>query len=1049
MLSKHFLIASFCIFLFINSYGVPSKLRLAGIGDLSTQMSLIFDSSVNGDYNLETNPKVYYGTNYTEVNNLSSVFVTPTSVNTNSWMRNNICRLANLQPNTIYYFKVADDNGTTETYHFETLPNDNTPLSIIAGGDSRNNRSVRVSANKMVAKLKPHAILFTGDFTDTGNPQEWQWWFEDWQYTIDSANRIIPIIPTRGNHEGNDNFLIDLFGAPENVYYTSSNNSLLTVITLNTEKAMNAYTEQTNWLINTLAQINTTYKIAQYHKPMRPHIKSYGHGATQYTYWAKTLEDYEVDMVVESDSHTSKTTWPIVVCSGGLNCDEGFKRDYTNGVVYTGEGGWGSPLRYNDNNKSWTRSSGMYNQFKLIFIDEYGMELRTVLVDNEPQVTEVDVNNRFNLPPKQNIWTTGEVVYSQNKNSNIFPEATLVYPQDNTLLYNLSAVEFQANAADTNGSIQKVKFYVNGNLVHQDFSYPYKYSYKPPNFGHYLVHVIATNSSGLTSCIDMAAFSILDNTTVLSGSSKINTTTDDAEEYSNGYMDLLNWDIDLGYNGYTCGFRFQNMDIPPGALVTGAHIQFTADEVKTNSTYLNVYGERNANAKTFFIDYNDISNRAKTTNMVDWYVDAWTQVGASGSAQSTPNLKNILNEIIALPGYEFGNPFAFIIEGFGYRVTETFDGEPEKAAVLHYTYQLPNYLINVLPGDADNNGIVDCKDVLYACLNFTSAGPTRSNASINWNAQPVMPWNSFMNGINLAHQDTDGNGLINEKDMDAVVFNYGKGNLGNNPPIEYQTNVLKLRQSYSNISGVNKYEIFLDTENYVKAHGIHGSIDLSEFLKIDKDIVHVNTNPYNFFNPDVVFSKYHEDTKILDFALSKTDQQGSSIQNKGLLTIAIGADDLIEGDQVKKASIKYSALISADGRYESLKGANFYVLESSNVNFNLITIDAHCYQNGAAEIQMYNDDINTYEYVWSNGMNSSKVDSLVAGDYTLTIKKAGNLIETVDFEIATVSGISEMVIVDQDVTKDSVIKASTEITIQNNVEISKNYNVELLIDGCE
>jgi len=388
---KHFSIASLCIFLSINSYCLPSKFRLVGLGDLSTEMTLIFDTSVNGDYHLETNPNVYYGTSYSQVNNLTSAFITPASVNTKGEMLNNICRFANLQPNTKYYFKVVDDTGNTGIYHFETLPNDNTPLSIIAGGDSRNNRSVRVTANKMVAKLKPHAILFTGDFTDQGTPNQWQNWFEDWQYTIDSDYRIIPIIPTRGNHESNDTYLIDLFGTPENVYYTSSNNSLLTVITLNSEKSMNAYGAQTSWLLNTLPQINTTYKIAQYHKPMRAHIKSYGHGVAQYTYWAKTLEDYQVDLVVESNSHTSKTTWPLVVCSGGFNCDEGFKRDDINGVVYTGEGCWGSPLRYNDNDKSWTRSSGMYNQFKLIFIDEYGIELRTVLVDNEAKLFTVKI----------------------------------------------------------------------------------------------------------------------------------------------------------------------------------------------------------------------------------------------------------------------------------------------------------------------------------------------------------------------------------------------------------------------------------------------------------------------------------------------------------------------------------------------------------------------------------------------------------------------------------------------------------------------------------
>jgi len=681
----------------------------------------------------------------------------------------------------------------------------------------------------------------------------------------------------------------------------------------------------------------------------------------------------------------------------------------------------------------------MYNQFKLILIDEYGMELRTVLVDNEPQVAEVDINNRFNLPPNQNIWTTGDVVYMQNKNNNTIPKATLVYPLDNSILYNLSAVTFQANAVNGNIKIQKISFYVNGNLVHQDFSYP-----------------IATNRNGLTSSIDMAAFSIQNTTTTLSNSSKISTSTDDAEEYNNGHMDLLNWDIDLGYNDYTCGFRFQNVNIPPDATVTDAYIQFTADETKSNPTSLTIFGERNANAKTFFANYDDISSRAKTNNSVDWIVNFWER-GESGLAQRTPNLKNILNEIIAFPGYKLESPFVFVVEGSGYRAAETVDSDSVKAAVLHYSYNLPNHLIDILPGDTDNNGIVESKDILYNCLSFNQSGLTRSNATIEWIPQPVTPWNSFIGGVNFAHQDADGNGLINKKDINAVVFNYGEGNPTYNSFIANQTEALKLKESYSNSSEVKKYVLFLDAESSVTAHGINGSIDLSEFIKSDVDIVEIDTNLYEF---NVAFAKYHKDTKILDFAFSRTDQQDKFIGSYSwnlidnvFLSITIDKEDLIESEQVKKASIK-SNIISANGNYESLNGSNFYVYQVQTaaletVNFNLISIDSYCQQKGAAEIQIYEDDLSTYKFEWSNGMSGNQVDSLSAGNYTLSIKKDGNIIQTIDFEIASISGVSEMLIIDRDITKNSIFKVSKEILIESDVEIAKDYDVEFLIGGCE
>ncbi len=1057
MLFKRFFIALFCVLIISQVYCIPSKFRVVGIGDLSTEMTIVFDSSFSGNYQVETNPKVYYGTNYSQVNNLSSTFIVPSSVNTNSQMRNNICRLNNLTPHTTYYFKVTDDKGSSQVYHFETLPNDTSPLSIIAGGDSRSNRSVRVNANKMVAKLKPHAILFTGDFTDNGVPIQWQWWFEDWQYTIDAQNRIIPIIPTRGNHESNDNFLIDLFGAPQYVYYTSTNNSLLTVVTLNTEKAVNAYGTQTTWLQNSLSQINTTYTIAQYHKPMKPHVNSKLEGVAQFAYWAEILEDHKVDLVVESDAHTSKTTWPVVVCTGGLNCDEGFKRDDENGVVYTGEGCWGAPLRNSNDNKSWTRSSGMFNQFKLLLIDENEMELRTVLVDNEGQVSEVNINNRFNLPPNQNVWTTGEVVSIRNKNNNTFPTATLVYPPDNTILYNNNPITLRATAKDSNGSISRVSFYINGNLINEDFNFPYQYNYNPPTYGQYLVHIIATDNEGLTSCIDLAAFSVVNSTTTLSNWTKLNSTTDDAEQYSNGFMDLFNWDIDLGYNGYTCGFRFLNVNIPPGATVTNAYIQFTADEEKFNPTNLTIYGEKNADAKTFFIESYNMSNRIKTDNIVPWDVNIWPEIGESNLAQRTPDLSNILNEIITLPNYSLESPFLFIIEGSGHRATETVDGDSIKAPVLHYSYQLGEVvdnLIDVWPGDTDNNGVVNSKDVLYVCLSYNNTGPSRLNASTNWIPQPVMPWNSLIDHVNFAHQDADGNGSINLNDIEVVVSNYGAETPWYISPLTSQTKVLKLRQS-SAPDRITEYELYLESDLPVLAHGIHGSIDLSEFLKSDLDKVQVDSTLNSALGEDVLFTKYHEDTKILDFAISRTDQQNQAIQNTSLLRVIIIIDDLIDGGKPKKAIINSSGIVLSEGKYESLRGSTFYsnLAERlsvdqymSDFNFNLITTNVDCDDNGSAEVQIFNENLSSFEFEWSNGTMGHQVDNLAEGSYMLTIKKDNVQLKTVDFSIDP--RMQEVILIENVIEENTVYSASKEISIGMGIELTKNYTVGLIIEDC-
>ena len=108
-------------------------------------------------------------------------------------------------------------------------------------------------------------------------------------------------------------------------------------------------------------------------------------------------------MVVESDAHTSKSTYPIIP-SLDASSDEGFVRDDARGTVFVGEGCWGAPLRSADDNKSWTRDSGSFNQFKWIFVDQNKIEVRTVKVDNASSVSELKEEDRFTLPAGIDLW---------------------------------------------------------------------------------------------------------------------------------------------------------------------------------------------------------------------------------------------------------------------------------------------------------------------------------------------------------------------------------------------------------------------------------------------------------------------------------------------------------------------------------------------------------------------------------------------------------------------------------------------------------------------
>lgn len=374
--------------------------RLSFNDDPSSKISIGFNAANSS----KTETKVYFDTDDHGRDTKSYTFSKTLDVNKAMLgMNNAFARLTGLQPDTLYYFVVEDPSGVSPTYSFRTLPdNPDKKLSIIAGGDSRNNRAPRKAANLLVAKLRPHVVMFGGDMTSLGTANEWKEWFEDWQATIAEDGRMTPIIATRGNHEGSNEILETLFDTPPGVYYALNlGGNLVRVYTLNTEASISG--TQTTWLKNDLSSQNATWRFVQYHHPMRAHVKDKVEGTSQYSNWAQLFYQYKVNVVVESDSHTVKSTWPLKPSSSS-KAVEGFERDDENGTVYLGEGCWGAPLRNADDVKTWTRDSGAFNHFNWLIVDKNQVEVKTIKVDNASEVGSNTDSDIFRSPEKLDIW---------------------------------------------------------------------------------------------------------------------------------------------------------------------------------------------------------------------------------------------------------------------------------------------------------------------------------------------------------------------------------------------------------------------------------------------------------------------------------------------------------------------------------------------------------------------------------------------------------------------------------------------------------------------
>jgi outer membrane protein assembly factor BamB len=159
---------------------------------------------------------------------------------------------------------------------------------------------------------------------------------------------------------------------------------------------------------------------------------------------------------------------------------------------------------------------------------------------------------------------------------------------------------------------------------------------------------------------------------------------DDAEESAAGKVSLTSSDLDmtLAKSQQTVGLRFQGVNIPRGARIRQAHVQFQVDEASSDPTQLVIQAQAADDAPTFTTKPFDISSRPRTTASAPWEPKPWTKASAAGPDQQTPNLATLLEEIVARPGWKNGNALALIVTGTGKRVAKSFDNKQAGPARL-------------------------------------------------------------------------------------------------------------------------------------------------------------------------------------------------------------------------------------------------------------------------------------------------------------------------------------------------------------------------------
>jgi hypothetical protein len=261
-----------------------------------------------------------------------------------------IVELKQLTPDTIYQFKIEN-----ELNKFRTMPvNTDKTIRFVVGGDMyHDSLEVLEKTNRQAASQNPMFALIGGDiayaYSTTGNSKKektnrWLEFLISWKKTMITADGLmIPIIPTLGNHDVNQNFnfpqekalyFYALFAMPGSQGYNVLDfGNYMTVFLLDSGHANPIQGTQTDWLNQALKdRAQFPHKFAMYHVPAWPSVRSFSEpiSVAIRSNWVPLFEKYRLNIGFENHNHAYKRTYPIF--EGKRNLE---------GVVYMGDGAWG------------------------------------------------------------------------------------------------------------------------------------------------------------------------------------------------------------------------------------------------------------------------------------------------------------------------------------------------------------------------------------------------------------------------------------------------------------------------------------------------------------------------------------------------------------------------------------------------------------------------------------------------------------------------------------------------------------------------------------
>lgn len=108
-------------------------------------------------------------------------------------------------------------------------------------------------------------------------------------------------------------------------------------------------------------------------------------------------------------------------------------------------------------------------------------------------------------------------------------------------------------------------------------------------------------------------------------------------------------------------------------------------------------------------------------------------------------------------------------------ITICINDNPDCCLTIDFIDPQCNEPSDVWPGDVNYSASANHFDILKLGLAFGTEGATRSSQGIEWTNLASTDWDQqYENGLNFKHADCNGDGIVNEMDVQAINSNFGE-----------------------------------------------------------------------------------------------------------------------------------------------------------------------------------------------------------------------------------------------------------------------------------